>query len=574
MMQVPFLMRRTLLLGCLSTAGLLLAACDSSKDDNMAPVNDQPVELSAAQRSTLPDDCLFAIDATSLAYCFSPQERNLMAVYADGSTYWRYPLPGNNVDNHVEAVVIAGDMLVLVADIGPTVGDSNYEISRFDKDGAFIDTLPILEPFQRLRGDFAANPPAWDLDEEGLRIIADREALYVASSVHALIEGGARTTPTDWQLVGSSITRVDAASGKRTAWRVLPESSIEYLALSTDDRIVVSTGGAQAHYRRDDLSDETLDPATMSLDPLHVPVVLPYVFKHLQAERLSKLRDDVKALFAIVIPEPVELTEPVCVYENPDVPSRCSGELLQGPFSWNCPLSGSITLNQQATLSFISGTGRSTSEAHQYNVNNCELDVSAHESLNDGRYRFTGTFETSLVNQAIRQGQRELRRFAFIDTQLVYPDGAINVAGEQRNTSTGTSFGLSEKDVELTTFTSTRAADVFVIENLILHEAFEYHSEPKQKVSLFGSMTLRSPVTSNQAISARIDPPLANLYWGTDPVTLSGVLRLETGSGDGLTITALENLVFPDEEQLQFQYDNDMESTSGLPFECLMIPCY
>ena len=571
-MRVPYLMRKATLLGCLSIASLVLAACNSSNDDDTPPIDDQPGELSAAQRATLPDDCLLALDAMKIAYCFSPQDRNLMAVPVDGSTYWRYPLPGNNVDNHVEAVVIAGDTLVLAADTGSTTGDSSYEISRFDEDGAFIETLPILEPFQRLRGDFSANSPAWDLDEEGLLVVADSEALYVGSSVHALIEGGARTTLTDWRLVGSSITRVDAVSGKRTAWRVLPDVRIERLALANDDRIAVTVGGVQELYRRAELSEDALDPGTPPLDPSRVPVVLPYVFKQLQAERLSEFRDDVEELFAIAVPEPVALDEPVCVYENPEVPSLCSGESQQGPFSWNCPLSGSVTLNQQATVSFISGTGRSTSEAYQYNFVDCELDVAAHESLADGRYRFTGTFETSLANQSIRQGSRELHRFAFIDAELAYPDGAISAAGEQRDSVTSTSFALIEKDVELTVFASTRPADAFAIENLSFHDESENLS--KQRVSLDGSLSLSSTATSNQSISLRIDPPLANLYWDTDPVTLSGVVRLETESGDGLTITALENPAFPGEEQLQFQYDGDVEPAITRPFECLMIPCY
>ena len=571
-MRVPCLKRKSTLFGCLSIASLALAACNSSNDDDTPPVDDQPVELSAAQRATLPDDCLLALDALDTAYCFSPMDRNLMAVPVDGSTYWRDPLPGNNVDNHVEGVVIASETLVLVADTGPTTGDSSYEISRFDMDGAFVETLPILEPFQRLRGDFSANPPAWDLDEEGLLVVADSEALYVGSSVHALIEGGARTTLTDWRLVGSSITRIDAVNGKRTAWRVLPDLRIERLALANDDRIAVTVDGMQEFYRRADLSEDALDPGTPPLDPSRVPVLLPYVFKQLQAERLSEFRDDVEELFAIAVPEPVALDEPVCVYENPEVPNFCTGELQQGPFSWNCPLSGSVTLNYQATVSFVSGTGPSNSATNRYDFVDCELDVAAHESLADGRYRFTGTFETSLANQSIRQGSQELRRFEFIDAELVYPDGVVSAAGEQRDSVTSTSFALIEKDVELTVFASTRPADAFAIENLSFHDESENPS--KQRVSLDGSLSLSSTATSNQSISLRIDPPLANLYWDTDPVTLSGVVRLETEAGDGLTITALENLAFPGEEQLQFEYDGDSEPAISWPYECLMIPCY
>ncbi len=382
-MRVPYLMQRTTLrrakvIGCLSIACLLLVACQSSNDDDTPPLDDQPVELSAAQRATLPDDCLFTLDAMKVAYCFSPQDRNLMAVLLDGSTYWRNPLPG----------------------------------------------------------------------------------------------------------------------------------------------------------------------------------------------------DDVEALFAVAVPEPVELVEPDCVYEYPETPNQCSGELQQGPFSWDCPVSGSVTLNQQATVSFVGGIGRSTSIAYQYGFHDCELDVAANDSLADGRYRFTGFFETNLANLSIPQGSQNLGFYAFVEAELTYPDGLVRATGEGRDSGRGTSFGLIEKDVVLTDFESTRPSDTFAIKDLSFHDESENHSEPKQKVTLGGNLSLSSPATSNQIISLRIDPPLSNLYWGTDTATLSGVVRLETESGDGLTITALENPAFPDDEQLQFQYDGDSEPAITRPFECLMIPCF
>jgi len=95
---------------------LTLTACSSSDDDDQPLVDPVNTSLTDAQMTVLPDDCLTALDQLHTAYCFSPRDRNLMAIFPDGSTHWRYPLPGDNSSNHLEGIEVVDDTLILIAD--------------------------------------------------------------------------------------------------------------------------------------------------------------------------------------------------------------------------------------------------------------------------------------------------------------------------------------------------------------------------------------------------------------------------------------------------------------------------
>lgn len=66
------------------------------------------------------------------------------------------------------------------------MGQSKYELSRFEADGAFVDTLPILEPFTDLNGDYAANSPALKLDDKNLVLVSDEDSLFVGAALYHL----------------------------------------------------------------------------------------------------------------------------------------------------------------------------------------------------------------------------------------------------------------------------------------------------------------------------------------------------------------------------------------------------
>ena len=216
-------------------ASIFLYACSSSNDDR-PPADDPLVDrLTEDQRTTLPDDCLIALDELDTAYCFSVATREFMAVLPEGVTQWRFVLPGSDAQYHLEGVEFVAGQLIIVADTTTAVGPSSHEISRFERGGEFIDTQPILEPFRRLRGDASKYSPAWDLDGEDLLIVADDDALYVGAVDYQLMAGGDSATRTDWVRTGASITRVDPANGARLAYRRFPNALIEHIALADAD---------------------------------------------------------------------------------------------------------------------------------------------------------------------------------------------------------------------------------------------------------------------------------------------------------------------------------------------------
>jgi len=111
-------------------------------------------------QNAFPSDCLFAVGWSSI--CFSPSTRYLMEFSyninsSEGSVNlnWEFQLPGDNAINNIEGLAVlytsnqphgyTTKEFALVADVTTQFGQSQYEISRFEGPGTFVDTYPILD---------------------------------------------------------------------------------------------------------------------------------------------------------------------------------------------------------------------------------------------------------------------------------------------------------------------------------------------------------------------------------------------------------------------------------------------
>ena len=98
----------------------------------------------------LPADCTGVRDDDGSLFCVHPDTREFTATDSAGSTLWSFILPGDNSTNEIESVHTTDSFVVLLTDLFPLANSltftqriSQYEISLFEKNGAFIRTLPL-----------------------------------------------------------------------------------------------------------------------------------------------------------------------------------------------------------------------------------------------------------------------------------------------------------------------------------------------------------------------------------------------------------------------------------------------
>ncbi len=204
--------------------------------------------------------------------------------------------------------------------------------------------------------------------------------------------------------------------------------------------------------------------------------------------------------------------------------------------------------------------------------------VPSQTGLIEGEYELTGTLVIKDRDGDIRQGHRRTISADFTDLVLTDPGGSSTwTTSSLTDTVTGTSFGLVEKDVSIDIY-KRQSLDVrqeVTVTGLVFHSEVENSSEPARRVSVFGNMLIISDTTTDKNMQMSIDPPLSNLYYETDPVTLAGSIQIDADDGSSVSIQAMENPDFPGDEQLQYNLIESGEMFSVTkPFESLLIPFF
>lgn len=193
-------------------------------------------DMSDAAKAVTPSDCLLATaQREGPYYCFSPQDRRLMRIENQGNILWQFPLPGENITNHIEAILfINGDEIATVADATPSPDDSAFDISIFKQSGAYQGTYHIIPDIENPDGiDFAgvnldgrnlivrrgptrealessANAPVWVND------------LYVYAEHYSELTATDSTVLSGWRKEGAFRARLDSRTGDTLNTRLFP----------------------------------------------------------------------------------------------------------------------------------------------------------------------------------------------------------------------------------------------------------------------------------------------------------------------------------------------------------------
>ena len=196
-------------------------------------------DMNDAAKAVTPSDCLLASPSSEGPYyCFSPADRRLMRIENEGSILWQFSLPGENVTNHIEAILfVNGDQIITFADATPSPDDSAFDMSVFNQSGAYQGSFHIIPDIENPAGvDFAG------VNLNGLDLIVRRgptrqlpgstaespvwiNDLYIYAEYYSEIAGGDNTTLDGWLKEGAFRARVDSRTGETMDTLLFPGSS-------------------------------------------------------------------------------------------------------------------------------------------------------------------------------------------------------------------------------------------------------------------------------------------------------------------------------------------------------------
>lgn len=203
-----------------------------------------PPEFDLLAPQIMPANCIGSLDSQNTRFCVNPDTRLFSATREDGSVQWSYTLPGSNSTNQIETVLTTDQWLIIVADKFPELDEftldqrsNQYEASLFNKNGAFIRTVPLTfnlrrnNPIEIARvnsrySSGAFNNPlpaiATETDAGNPLLIVGWNRWRTSSLVNR------------WDMGG--VARFDLAEGTSLGAMVFPDNGISQLSLIKADR--------------------------------------------------------------------------------------------------------------------------------------------------------------------------------------------------------------------------------------------------------------------------------------------------------------------------------------------------
>jgi len=516
------------------------------------------LNLDPTIQAMLPSDCIAELYYS--IYCFSTEDRTLMAISSGGEPRWNFQLPGDNATNRIEGLhVLSIRQLAIVANTTNDPANSQHEISLFDTSGEFCCTYSLFDNFLNLAGQATDNRLSVNIQGEPLLSAANLETdsemgtrnsrLFVAGNYYELIDGGNASQIGDWRHRGVVINSINVDTGIRRLTRMIPGaliSDVDNDSLAVVNTELVLTLNGISYTFDTDLDDGRRVVRDAPLTTEHLYRQIPAKVTELRGGYAVMLRD----LLESTIPADQQTIDQLdCDYPNPDSPPPVSGRTCSADSDLTTELCHSGEYSESYTIekTFIGGgTGEMIVRTRSINLDSCKL----------GSTEFSGQVNQVSVLGGVRRGGRDSSQFTFSDFEvenhengqpLVYRYGLDGKLLESVTTGTFDGSKLN-RNVQTTNFEyHIRSLDtiptvtnpVLSAERRITNHSYNsdtIRSDTAPSFTETGSLdvTLNDNITQYSEISFSDTPPASG--YGA-----SGLFTIDESSGATIQVTPLNN---------------------------------
>jgi len=422
----------------------------------------------------LPQGCIGDVDAANNLYCVYPDTRLFISSLADGSTRWSFTLPGENNANEIEAVIVVGSEVVLVADRSPgqnATANDKYEISRFAQSGAFIETVSVsLTP----ESDTTVCQDAWCAyyDNSSLLPLANQadenvvaQRTITANGELGLLIGWSRYHIFDWDSASNSalaafeggvVSVVELDTGVTIAERLYPNDRVVGIGSAVNGLVTVTTDQQQTQltnalisanqpdnaitgFNGDSISSWLFDwNSVISANPLRILAAEVAYIETVHGWLNGTDIDDAIDAEVLFGDNTIDLSSIDALADPAD--SGYSESTVEA----NCSNGGTVTItNQTLQPQQVIGDGAQTTTNRHYRFNQCAFNIdeqlsdgSQLESLDIGSYLLNGDFLNLSEISNDRNGSNTLSTLQANAVQLIYPNGTVmEITGLNSNNS-------------------------------------------------------------------------------------------------------------------------------------------
>ncbi len=548
---------------------------------NIALRNSLPEDIQAL----LPEDCLLEVGGA--IYCYSVSTRTLMAVLrSPASIYWQFALPGNEDSNRIEALKILDTFsLGIIANTTTEPGKPQYELSRFDLDGAFCCTFNIFEPLASLKGASDAPFPAVNVDNGYVVAASEADQLAIAGTYSELTPNADPGNLADWVTIGSVLTSLSSDNGMRKATRLFKDETIVELKYASRSTLDVTTNITSYRLDSETLGEQPNAPIRNTgpaISEQTIAVLLPELYNHLQGNVIESLGAEVESVSS-TLDSNLDDELPECARSSDT--SGCIYNITTAPLNMDCQFGGNVTVEESESRAFIPGSGSNVQTSRDLAFNECVLSSPERDLFSSVQVTFNGSVTISTFIGGIRQGNSVGKTYSFSDYRVNYIDKNLQPRQESvtatltlNDIATGQLDRRRELEAsryELAEITYPRnqptplVSPRLSLSNMVFSKSAVLGDGVNvTSVLARGSLDAVGELTREQNLSMLIDPPLFRPYISTT-TGLSGGISLTASDGSAVMINA-RNVPSGLGEELELVFDN--AATLVRPFESLVRP--
>ena len=541
--------------------------------------------LSADIEALLPEDCLLEVGGA--IYCYSVSTRTLMAVLrSPASIYWQFPLPGNEDGNRIEALKILDTFsLGIIANTTTETGKPQYELSRFDLNGAFCCTFNIAEPLASLKGSSDAPYPAINVDKAYVVAASEDDQLAIAGTYSELTPNADPGNLADWVAKGSVLTSLNTDNGSRKATRLFKNETIVELEYASRSTLDVTTDVTRYRLNSETLGDQRMAPVPntgSAISEETIAVLLPVLYNHLHGNVIESLGVEVESVSS-TFDSNLDDELPACARSSDT--SGCIYDITATPVTMACRFGGNVTVAESESRAFIPGSGSNVQTSRDFAFNDCVLSSPERDLHSSVQVTLDGNVAISTFEGGIRQGNSSRKTIRFENYRVNYIDKNLQPRQESVTatlTLNDIVTGQLDKRRELEASRYEFAEIIYprnqptplVTPRLSLSNmTFSKSTVLGDGVNVTsvvarGSLDAVGELTKEQNLSMLIDPPLFRPYISTT-TGLSGGISLTASDGSAVMINA-RNVPSGLGEELELTFGSGVPLVR--PFESLVRP--